>query len=216
MNLEEMQQTWQTEAKRLNQAIRLSETHQIWHRIQRLQTPMRRVTVALCFEIAVAAMALIVLGGFLADHRTQPRFLWPAGLLHLWCLGALISSIRQMLLATQLNYDETIAKVQSQINKLRTMRLTSFRWMFLTGQIVWWIPFVITTFKLVFDMDAYRFLSPLFMAANLIAGLLAIPLAIYAANRINSLSDSVFIQRLADVIAGRSLSEAKRQAQVRA
>ena len=213
MTLEEMQQTWQTETTRLNHAIRLFENRLMWDRIQRLKTPIRRVMVALGFEIFVAVCFLIILNSFLATHWRKPQFFLPAAMVHLWCLGTLISSVRQIALAAHINYDEPIATVQTRINELRKQRLTAFRWKFLTGQIVWWIPFTVTALKLVFDVDAYRVLSPAFLAVNLLAGLLAIPILMYAAKSLSATRADGVIQRLADIIAGRSLSEARKQAQ---
>ena len=37
--------------------------------------------------------------------------------------------------------------------------ITAFRLELLTGQIVWWLPFFIVSLKLLFAVDAYRFLS---------------------------------------------------------
>jgi hypothetical protein len=88
-----------------------------------------------------------------------------------------------------------------------------FRWLFLTGQIVWWIPFLITSLQMLFRVDAYRYLSPGFILVNILAGLALVPLSLLVLRRFRFATGASWYERLADVIAGQSLAEAQRQAE---
>jgi hypothetical protein len=157
---------------------------------------------------------MLLMGSFLAEHVTQARFVWPAALMDVWFGATLIAAIRQLLTATKINYDEPIASVQQQLGRLRILRLKTFRWLFLTGQIVWWMPFLITSLKMVFGVDAYRYLTPGFIMANMLAGLALIPLVLQVLKTFRFAANASWYERLADIIAGRSLAEAQRQAQI--
>jgi hypothetical protein len=131
-----------------------------------------------------------------------------------WFGATLIATIRQLLTASKINYDGPIAGVQEQLGRLRILRLKTFRWLFLTGQIVWWMPFLITSLQMVFGVDAYRYLTPGFIVANMLAGAAFIPLLLQGFKRFRFAAKASWYERLADVIAGRSLAEARRQAQI--
>lgn len=211
---EEMQAAWTAQNAKLDQ-VTLLVTDQVRHdTIPRIKKPLRGLIVSLALEVVLCAIGMIVLGGFLADHIREIRFVWPAALMDLWLLVTLISSVRQFLTATSVNFDEPIVTVQVQLARLRILRLKTFRWIFLTGQIVWWIPFVITGLRMFFGVDAYNFLTPIFLSANMVAGLAFIPLLLFVAKRAAVQKHGSWYKRLADVIAGRGLTEAQRQAKV--
>ncbi len=209
---EEIQAAWDAQSAQLNQATPLL-TELAWRdRIRRIRMPLRGLIASLRVEIALCAMGMIVIGGFLAEHFTEPRFVWPAALMDLWFSATFIASIRQLLAASGVNYDEPIASAQGRLAGLRILRLKTFRWIFLTGQIVWWTPFAITALRMFFGIDAYRYITPAFLEINLLAGVALIPLLLLAAKRVPVLNRGRWYERLADLIAGHSLTEAQRQA----
>ena len=211
---EEMEAAWKAQSAKLDQVNLLLVDQLRGKSVSRVKAPLRSLIVSLWLEIALSATGMLLMGSFLAEHVTQARFVWPAALMDVWFGATLIAAIRQLLTATKINYDEPIASVQQQLVRLRILRLKTFRWLFLTGQIVWWMPFLITSLKMVFGVDAYRYLTPGFIMANMLAGLALIPLVLQVLKTFRFAANASWYERLADIIAGRSLAEAQRQAQI--
>jgi hypothetical protein len=211
---EEMEAAWKTQSAKLDQVTLLLVDQLRRENVAQVKTPLRSLIVSLWFEIALSAAGMLLMGNFLAEHITQARFVWPAALMDVWFGATLIATIRQLLTASKINYDGPIAGVQEQLGRLRILRLKTFRWLFLTGQIVWWMPFLITSLQMVFGVDAYRYLTPGFIVANMLAGAAFIPLLLQGFKRFRFAAKASWYERLADVIAGRSLAEARRQAQI--
>jgi len=211
---EEMEAAWKAQSAKLDQVNLLLVDQLRGKSVSRVKAPLRSLIVSLWLEIALSATGMLLMGSFLAEHVTQARFVWPAALMDVWFGATLIAAIRQLLTATKINYDEPIASVQQQLGRLRILRLKTFRWLFLTGQIVWWMPFLITSLKMVFGVDAYRYLTPGFIMANMLAGLALIPLVLQVLKTFRFAANASWYERLADIIAGRSLAEAQRQAQI--
>ena len=211
---EEMEAAWKAQSAKLDQ-VTLLLTDQVRRKnLSRVKAPLRSLIVSLWLEIALSAAGMLLLGSFLAEHVTQARFVWPAMLMDVWFGASLIAVVRQLLTATKINYDEPIASVQQQLGRLRILRLKTFRWLFLTGQIVWWMPFLITALQMVFGVDAYRYLTPGFIMANMLAGLALIPLLLRVLKGFRFAAKASWYECLADVIAGQSLAEAQRQAHI--
>jgi hypothetical protein len=211
---EEMEAAWKAQSAKLDQVTLLLADQVRRENVAQVKTPLHRLTFSLWFEIALSAAGMLLMGSFLAEHITQARFVWPAALMDVWFGATLIAAVRQLLTASKINYDGPIAGVQEQLGRLRILRLKTFRWLFLTGQIVWWMPFLITSLQMVFGVDAYRYLSPGFIVANMLAGAALIPLLLQGLKRFRFAAKASWYERLADVIAGQSLAEAQRHANI--
>jgi hypothetical protein len=96
----------------------------------------------LLFAVGLGAlMGLIgaaILGRFIYQHRAEPRFMLPAMVLDVWVIAGL---------------------AQRRLESRWVLRLRVIRWALLTGEIVWWIPFLIVAFKGFWDLDAYKVLG---------------------------------------------------------
>jgi len=209
---EEMEAAWKTQSAKLDQATLLLTDRVRQESILRIKAPLRGLIVSLWMEIALCSVGMIVMGSFLAEHLAQTRYVWPAAMMDIWFCVTLISSIRQLVAVKRVSYDAPIARVQEQLTGLRILRLKTFRWIFLTGQVVWWVPFLITSVQMFFGVDAYRYLTPGFIWTNVLVGLALIPLLLLVSKRVHFAAQESWYGRLADVIAGQSLTDAQRQA----
>jgi hypothetical protein len=208
--LDELKLAWEAHDRKLDASLRLSHELLRAAKLNRVRSPLRRLVFELSLEIAASVVGLFLLGNFLAQHITEGRFVWPAAMLDVWLILCIAASIRQLVQANRIDYDEPVTTIQRQLGELRILRLRAFRLELLTGQIVWWLPFFIVALKLLFGVDAYRFLSTTFIVVNLLFGLAIIPLAIWITRRLgHRIERSAFMRRLADEIAGRSLTEAQ-------
>ena len=148
---EEMEAAWKAQSARVDQVTALLADQVRRENISRVKAPFRNLIVSLWLEIAFSAAGMLLMCSFLAEHVTQFRFVWPAALIDVWFGAILIVGTRQLLTATKVNYDAPVAGVQQQLGRLRILRLKTFRWLFLTGQVVWWMPFLITSLQLVLE-----------------------------------------------------------------
>ena len=208
--LDELKRLWEAQDRKLDTCLQLNHELLRAEKLKRVRSPLRRLVLGLSLEIAASAVGLVLLGNFLAEHITEAGFVWPAAVLDVWLIFVIAASIRQLVQANRINYDEPVTTIQHQLGELRMLRLRAFRLELLTGQIVWWLPFFIVSLKLLFAVDAYRFLSTTFIVGNLLFGLAIIPISIWITRRFDlRIQRSVFMRRLADEIAGRSLTEAQ-------
>ena len=179
MDLDILQEKWVEQDRKLDSSIRLNRQLLAAANLNRLQSPLRRFALFTGMGVCLGLIALVILGQFIYAHWAEPRFALPAVGLHVWVVGYVVASIRQMAMALQIDYDKPIALIQKQIESLRVLRLRVIRWALLTGQLVWWIPFLVIVLKGLWDVDAYEVLSLRFLIANVAIGVALIPLAIW-------------------------------------
>lgn len=99
--------------------------------------------------------------------------------------------------------------IQKQLESLRVLRIRITQWALLTGQVVWWIPFLIVALKGFWDVDAYKVFGTAFLLANLAVGLAIIPLAIWVSRKFRDrMGRSPVMQRLMKELAGYNLNAA--------
>jgi len=99
--------------------------------------------------------------------------------------------------------------IQKQLESLRVLRIRITQWALLTGQVVWWIPFLIVALKGFWDVDAYKVLGTGFLLANIAVGLAIIPLAFWVSRKFGArMGRSPVMQRLMRELAGYNLNAA--------
>ena len=104
-----------------------------------------------------------------------------------------------------LDYGRPVLELQSQVEQIKIARLNTFKWAFLSGQLLWWIPFVMVLFKGLFDVNLYTVSAfmPQFIAWNIAFGGAFIPFALWASRHlVGRLGESPRFQKFTDGIAG--------------
>jgi hypothetical protein len=155
---------------------------------------------------------IILLAMFIAGHAYQAEFLLPALALLAWCSIMAVLSLRQRAALGKLDFSQALVGVQRQFEELSMQRLGQFKWAFLSGLVVWWVPFAIVVFKGVFGLNLYAWSTgmPGFLAFNLLASLCCIPLALWGARLAGRRWQHLpRFQRLCDSLAGNDLQEAR-------
>lgn len=179
MDLNLMKEKWLEQDRNLDLAIQLNRQLLVASKLNRVRSPLRRFAWWLGLEALLAFAGLLLLGSFIHAHFHEPRFWLPAVSLNLWIIATLGASVRQILLANQIDYDEPIAVIQKQLASLQLLAIRTNRWALLTGQLLWWIPFVIVAFKGLLDVDAYQAFGATMLLVNLAFSLALIPLALW-------------------------------------
>jgi hypothetical protein len=209
MDLDILKEKWAEQDRKIDSCIRLNRQILMAVNMNRLQWPLRRFTLFTGLGVLLGLITLAILGSFIYTHWAEPRFALPAVGLHAWVIGYVAASIRQMVMALQIDYNKPIALIQKQIESLRVLRLRSIRWALLTGQLVWWIPFVIVALKGLWGVDAYRVLSIRFLIVNVAVGVALIPAAIWMSKKFGDrMEHSPAMQRFMRDLAGYNISAA--------
>ncbi len=201
MELNELKEKWAEQDRKLDLCIRLN-TH-------RVQSPLRRFAFLLGLGALMGLAVLVILGQFIYQYWAEPRFALPALLLHVWVIATVAASIRQITMALRVDYDKPVAVIQKQLASLRMVRIRITQWALLTGQFVWWIPFLIVALKGFWGVDAYKAFGAVFLIANLAFGLAVIPLAIWLSRKLGDrMGGSPTVQWLMRELAGSNLNAA--------
>jgi hypothetical protein len=211
ITLEELRNEWSDRSRRLDERLRLS-AHLLrddW--IERQRERVWKLGPFGKFSMAVWIATMVLLNLFLGTHANQPALFVTALVLDVWVIAAGIAAVRQQHALRNLDFGLPLLELQAQVEALRIARIRSFNRAFLTGQIVWWIPFVVVVFAGAFGVNLY--LSPQFRAFaawNIAGGIAFIPLAIWFSRRYGErLSRSSIVRHIADSITGRDIAAAR-------
>lgn len=209
MDLDVLKEKWAEQDRKLDSSIRLNRKLLLAVNRNGMQAPLRRFAFLSGVGAFVGLIGLAILGRFIHAHWFEPRFALPAVVLHVWIIASVAASIGQMAMAIRIDLDKPIAIIQKELASLQVLRLRVIRWGLLTGQLVWWIPFLIVMLKGVWDVDAYKVLDAAFLIANVALGVVAIPVAIWISRKFGGRMDrSPAMQRLMRELAGYNLNAA--------
>ena len=212
MNLDDLKNAWAARDKKLEESIRLNTRLLRESFLDKHRESIRKRGPFGAFEMGVWIASVILLGAFLAAHYGEMKFFIPALFLDGWVIVMGILGIRQRMALHEIDYGQPLLAVQKQFETLKIARMRTFQWAFLTGQVLWWIPFTIVLFKGMLGVDLYSVnaFMPWFIACNIVGGLLFIPLAIWGSRRLAPrLQRSTVFQRLTDRVAGRDIAAAR-------
>lgn len=168
------------------------------------------------FGAVIHIAFLLGFGLYLADNWGRWEFFLPGLLLMIWTvvMGALTINEQQQLRAV--DFGAPVLEIQQKLARLGAARAKAFQWAFLTGQILWWIPFFIVVMWGVFGVDLYRVsdFTPRFMAINVGVGLVLIPVLLWVSRLVGPrLAASAAGRSVLDSVTGRDLAEARALAQ---
>jgi flagellar biogenesis protein FliO len=209
MDLDGLKEKWLEQDRKLDETIRLNRQLLIAAKMNGVRSPLQRFFFLVSLGASIGLIILVILGRFIHAHWAEPRFALPAMVLQVWVIASLAASIRQMAMALQIDYDKPIAAIQKQIESLRVLRIRITQWALLTGQVVWWTPFLIVALKGFWYVDAYQVFGTALLSANLAVGLAIIPLAIWVSKRFGDrMGRSPVMRRLMRELAGYNMNAA--------
>jgi hypothetical protein len=207
MEFEELKEKWAEHDRKLDLSIRLNRRLLMAVNTNRVRWPLRRFALFTGLGALIWLVGPVILGRFLYEHWAEPRFALPAAALDVWMIVMVAASVRQAVMALQIDYDKPIVVIQKQLDSLRVLRIRVTQWAVLTGQVVWWIPFQIVALKGFLGVDAYKVMSSAYLLANLAVGLAIIPLAIWVSKRFgDGMGRSPILRWLMRELAGYNLN----------
>lgn len=207
MELDDMKRRWDDQDRRLDASIRLNTRLLQASVLGKAETSLRGLYRLLWLELLTNLLAAFLLGSFLANHVSEPRFLIPAAVLHLCIIGLLVSGVRQIVALKAIDYSAPIIVIQKRLESLRVERIRAVRLTLLFAPLLW-TPLMIVALKGLVGVDAYAFGAP-FLIANLLFGLLLISAAVWISKRHEArMKSSPFVQSVMRTLAGSSLASA--------
>ncbi len=208
MEFDEIKSLWAQSNRKLEESLRLNVVLlQRWN-LRQTDTSLGRLKRGLVFELVTSVIAAGALAYFGYQHLREPRYLIPAALLYAYVLSYLVAVARQLAQIAGVDYDEPVVAIQRKLGQLRLARVRAALWTLLFAPLMW-LPIFVVGLRGIFGIDLYAAASPAWLIGNVLFGLAVIPLAIFLARRYGPrLEGSTAMRRLADAIAGQTLSEA--------
>jgi hypothetical protein len=211
ITLEELRDEWSDRSRRLDERLQLSAHLLLDDWLERQRERVWKLGPFGKFSMAVWIATMVLLGHFLGTHANQPALFVTALVLDVWVIVTGIAGVLQQQALRNLDFGLPILELQARVESIRIARIRSFNRAFLTGLVVWWIPFVVVIFAGAFGVNLY--LSPQFRAFaawNIAGGVAFIPLAMWVSRRYGErLSRSSTVRHIADSIAGRDIAAAR-------
>jgi hypothetical protein len=211
ITLEELRDEWSDRSRRLDERLQLSAHLLLDDWLERQRERVWKLGPFGKFSMAVWIATMVLLGHFLGTHANQPALFVTALVLDVWVIVTGIAGVLQQQALRNLDFGLPILELQARVESIRIARIRSFNRAFLTGLVVWWIPFVVVIFAGAFGVNLY--LSPQFRAFaawNIAGGVAFIPLAMWVSRRYGKrLSRSSTVRHIADSIAGRDIAAAR-------
>ena len=212
LTLDELKIEWMARDRQLETGLRMNTALLRETLLEKHNVHLGCASAGNVFQILFSTPFLAFFGWFIVGHIDQPAFLLPAVLLQAWTAVMLALSIEQRGQLRGLDYGCPVLELQSQIEHIKITRLNTFKWAFLTGQLLWWIPFVLVMFKGLFAVNLYTVSAfmPTFIAWNIAFGVAFIPFALWASKQLSGrLGGSPRFQKFTDGIAGSDVAVAR-------
>jgi hypothetical protein len=208
MELDDLKRSWEEQGRQLDASLRLN-THLLRESaLSKASTATTRLSWLLMAEILLDLVLCVWLGSFNADHITEPRFLIPGIVLHLFAIGSMVLGIHQWLALKRIDYGAPVLEIQKRLGGLRVQRVRATK-LILLSVLLLWTPLLIVSLKGLLGVDAYVIFSGAWLAANLALGVAVIPLAVWISKRYaDRMERSPLIQRLMRDLAGYNVNAA--------
>ena len=212
LTLDDLKNEWMARDRQLESSLRMNTILLRDSMLEKHVAHMGGSSVGNLFQILFTLPFLAFFGWFISRHLDQPKFLIPAILLQAWTVTMLALTIQQRGALRALDYSRAVVALQGEIEQIKIVRLRTFKWAFLTGQLLWWIPFVLVVFKaLGVDLFTVSEFMPGFIAWNIAFGLAFIPVSMWGTKLlVGRLGASPRFQRFTDTIAGRDIAAARK------
>ena len=208
MNLEELKLNWAAYDQKLDTRIRLNLRLLNIIKLNKTRSAMQRLIAILALDLVVNLIIVVYLGSFIADHITAPRFVLAALVLDVFVLLLIVSSIRQMVMAREIDYSGPVAEIQKKMETLRIHRIKRTKWTLVVATLVW-TPLQIVALKAFLGLDAYALLGTGYLAWNVVVGVAVIALAIWVSQRYATrMASSPILQGFMNTLAGYNLNAA--------
>lgn len=212
MDLDALRTDWAARDRALQQSLQqhasLMRDLLVQSRLASIRTPPLFTALELAIYIAFA----VGFGAFIAGNWGQWEFVVPALLLDAWTITMGAATLIERTRLRDVDFGAPVLQIQQRLATLRRERARVFQWAFLTGQVLWWTPFLVVVMRGLFGVNLYTAsdFMPRFIAINLAVGVAVIPVLLWMARLVGPrLAHSRAGRSFVDGIVGRDLAEAE-------
>ena len=134
-------------------------------------------------EVAFFLMVMIVLGKFTANHWGVLHLAVSGVILQVFALIALIGSIGEVVLVTQIDYAKPIVEIRAKIEKINMHSLLFIKLALLSAPVWWAYPLVALAYF--FDFDIFPHLDSAFVVRYLVINAMLLLPLLYFLNKLS-------------------------------
>lgn len=212
MDTTELKSIWQAYDAKLEKSLKLN-----LHCIQTIQTQKIKSTFTSLkafkiTEIIIGVLLIFFLGNFLYNNITEAYFVVAAGILMVFCSLAIIGSIKQIALITQISYTQNVVNNQKKLALLQSSVLLQssiikyLRLVFLN--LPFYTAYIIIGFKIFLNTDIVARGDKNWWISQITISILFIPLSIWLYNKISYKNMHInWVRRLIENAGGKSISK---------
>lgn len=208
--LDEFQQRWLAQDRKLDQALRINA--RLWQRAE-MAAPRAAVSwlrAGVVFNLVLGGLCLLWTGSFIHAHIGEWQLVVPAVALHAWLVAAIATTVVELVRTRGIDYDAPIVTIQGRLESLRAFKLRALRPLFLTGVPVFTVPFLVVAFESWFGVDLTRvFGATLLLAAFATTAVFGVAV-VWACGLITQrFAGAPALERLVRGLAGYNLAQAE-------
>jgi hypothetical protein len=148
MELDELKAKWEAHDQQLEKSLRLNRELLSATKLKRAESELRWLTIYSGLEAGMWLVIVVALGTFVADHIHVPGLAWSGIAVDVMSIGMLIALIRRMIGTLVIDYSQSIAAIQKQVEAVRMLRIRTTQWAVLCGTLLWvpWLAVVSQAF----------------------------------------------------------------------
>jgi hypothetical protein len=208
MELEQLKELWGAQQERLEKSVQLNSALLAHANLGGTRRALRGLSTGLAWEIAGAAVSVLLFGSFAADHVHQSGLFVSGALIWAYSLAILLCNVRVLVDVRSVDWDEPVVAIQMRLERLRLRRAKIVGWLLLFGPLLW-LPATAVVLSALAGVDLYAGASPAWIVANVLFGIAFIPLCIWIARAFGTrFAGTPAARSLIDAIAGHSVTSA--------
>lgn len=177
MELDELKQTWNEHARKLDRVLSLNLQGLKTAQLDKTRSALGRFKAFRLFEMLVGILVLIPLGSYIADRISVPTLAIPALIFAASVLVPVIGNIRQLILLGRISYADPVTTIQRKLEEIKLHYLRSFRLPVLMLPL--YMVYVVVGLNLLFGWDILVHGDAAYLWANLVVSLILIAPAVW-------------------------------------
>ena len=183
MELDELKQTWNEHARKLDRILSLNLQGLKTAQLDKTRSALGRFKAFRWFELGVGFLVLLFLGSYIADRISIPTLAIPALIFAASVLVPVIANIRQLILLGKISYADPVTTIQRQLEEIKLHYLRSFRLPVLMLPL--YLAYVAVGFDLFFGVDLFAHAGAAFLWVNLVVSVIFIVPAIWVLHHLS-------------------------------
>jgi hypothetical protein len=212
LELDDFKELWLSQNRKIDAILQINRRLQLRAELTGPRAWLRWFRFGALVEILLGFLCLLWTGSFIYAHFGELRFLAAAAALHLWLVGAVGTAIVRYVRAGVIDYGAPVLLIQRQVESLRLFAMRSLRFLFVTGVVVWAVPFPIVAFRALFGVDLYAAIGAPILGMTLIgSAALGFAVVMVCSLCVRHFGSSLWLRQSARALSGYSLNAAADQ-----